>query len=174
MEDKYRLFLFIFHTKLVSFWESFHPPLPLPFSITFGRPMLDSTYELSEADWCAIAAAKGYTARVTVEYRRSQRREQSAQTEEQAINTVPSRSEGVQVVVETAEVPCQTEIHCAGEWEAAVRVAKRHADLSRKATAATRKTLLEGQTVPCLRKAILPVKPGKSAKFLSELLPNPT
>ena len=77
-------------------------------------------------------------------------------------------------MVETAEVPCQTEIQCAGEWEAAVRVAKRHADLSRKATAAARKTLLEGEVAPCLWKATLPVKPGKSAKFLDELLPKPT
>ena len=146
----------------------------LPFSITFGRLMLHSTYKLSEADWCALVAAKGYAARVTVEYRRSQRREQSVQIEEQVINTVPSRSEGVQAVVETAEVPCQTEIQCAGEWEAAVRVAKRHADLSCKATAAARKTLLEGETAPCLRKATHPVKPEKSAKFISELPPKPT
>ena len=90
--------------------------------------MLDPTYELSEADSYAIAAAKGFAARITLEYRRSQRREPSLQTEEQAINTVPSRSERVQAVVETAEVPCQTEIQCAGEWEAAVRIAKRHAD----------------------------------------------
>ena len=136
--------------------------------------MLDPTYELSEADWCGIAAAKGYAARITLKYRRSQRREQSIQTEEQAINTVPSRSEGVQAVLKTAEVPCQTEIQCAGEWDAAVRVAKRHGDLSRKATAAARKTLLEGEAALCLRKATLPVKPGKSAKFLSELLLKPT
>ena len=103
--------------------------------------MLDPTYELSEADWCAIAAAKSYAARITLEYRRSQRREQLVQTEEQAINTVPSRSEGVHTVVEIAEVPCQTEILLhTGEWEAAVRDVKRHADLSRKATAVARKT----------------------------------
>ena len=77
-------------------------------------------------------------------------------------------------MVETAEVPCQTEIQYAGEWEAVVRVAKRHADLSRKATATARKTLLDGEAAPCLQKATLPVKLRKSAKFLSELLSNPT
>ena len=44
--------------------------------------MLDPTYELSKADWYAIVAAKGYAARITLEYRCSQWREQSVQTEE--------------------------------------------------------------------------------------------
>ena len=108
--------------------------------------MLKPSYELSEAG-CAIAAAKGYAARVTAQHQRNQRKEQSTQTEEQqSTNIVPSRSEGVQAEVEKGEVP-----------------------FSRKATAAAKRTLTEGEAAPCLRKATHPVKPGKSLQLLGEL-----
>ena len=66
--------------------------------------MTEPAFELTEADWCAIAEAKGYAAWVTAEYQRSQRRERSTQTEEQP--TSPA--------AETEEAECQTDIQCAG------------------------------------------------------------
>ena len=130
--------------------------------------MTEAVYRLNEADWCAIAIAKDYAARITQEFRRSQRREQATQTEERVDLNISSRSKGVQAVVGTAEVPCQTDIQCAGEWEGATRVAKRNAELSRKAAAAARKSNSEGQDTPCVRKPTVPIKPGKTLKFLTE------
>ena len=64
----------------------------------------------------------------------------------------------------------QTDIQCAGEWEGATRVAKRNAELSRKAAAAAKRFNIEGEYSPCLRKQ---TAPSKTVKILSGLLPKP-
>ena len=66
----------------------------------------------------------------------------------------------------------QTDIQCAGEWEGALRSAKRYTDLARKANAAAKK--LETANIPFQRKATNPIKPEKRTVVLSELLPKPS
>ena len=84
------------------------------------------------------------------------RRESSTQTKEP-----PTSPAAV-----TEEAECQTDIQGAGEWERATRVAKRNAELSRKAAAAAKK--FNSDDSPFIRKSTVTSKPGRTVKILVE------
>ena len=128
--------------------------------------MSEPAYQLTEADWCAIAFAKAYAAEITVEHQAHWRKDGTSQPD------ISGEITSIKAKSFLTDGGSQTDIQYAEEWEGALRSAKRHTDLVRKANAAVKK--LETENLPFQRKATNPIKPGKRTVVLSELLPKPS